>query len=93
MPAVAGKQPVGGLVRSPASRCAALPAAWAQHDVAVLAPLAAVDMNDHPLAVDVADLQGGHLGPAGAGGIERHEQDALKRASRPHRSDARLPPG
>jgi hypothetical protein len=33
----------------------------AKHDIAVLAPVASLDMNDHPLAVDIADLQVRHF--------------------------------
>jgi hypothetical protein len=32
------------------------------HGVAIPAALAALDTNEHPLAVDVADLEGGDLG-------------------------------
>jgi len=35
-------------------------------------------VNDHPLTVDVADLKVCDLRPASAGGIERHQQDAVK---------------
>src|SRR5271156_4104311 len=70
-----GEQPGCGLVRKPApvdTQC--IEQRWTQHDVAVLAPLAALDMDDHATAVDVADLQVCHLGAASAGGIERHQQ-------------------
>ena len=50
----------------------------AEHDIAVLAALAFADMNDHPLAVDVADLEMGRFRAACAGGIHRHQQDAMK---------------
>ena len=50
----------------------------AEHDVAVLASLAAPDTNDHPLAVDVADLQRRHLCAAAAGRVEGHQHGALK---------------
>ena len=50
----------------------------AKHDIAILAPLAAVDMNDHALAVDVADLQMGHFGATRARGIQSHQHDAMK---------------
>src|SRR5882672_9292635 len=36
-------------------------------------------MNDHALAVDVADFQVRHLRTTCAGGIKCHEQDAMKR--------------
>jgi len=57
---------------------AALRAASAEHDIAIPAALALPDMNHHPLAVDVADLQVGSFCAACAGGIERHQQDAMK---------------
>src|ERR1700691_5855530 len=58
MPSVAGKQPVGRLAPEPAPIDAQrIEWFWAEHDIAVLAPLAAPNMNSHPLAVDVADLQ------------------------------------
>jgi len=44
----------------------------------VLAPLAAVYVDDHALAIDVADLERGHLCAADAGRIECHEHGALK---------------
>src|SRR5580658_701052 len=50
----------------------------AEHDVAVLAALALVDMDNHPLAVDVADLQVGRFRAASAGGIHGHQQDAME---------------
>src|SRR5271165_189469 len=37
-------------------------------------------MNDHPLAVDVADLQARQFSTPHAGGIERHQYDAMKRS-------------
>jgi hypothetical protein len=51
---------------------------WAQHDVAILASLAAADMDDHALAVDVADLQVSDFSAPSAGGIQRHQQDAVE---------------
>jgi hypothetical protein len=50
----------------------------AEHDIAVLAAVALADMDHHPLAFDVADLQAGRFGAARAGGIHRHQQDAMK---------------
>jgi len=35
-------------------------------------------MDDHPLAVDVADLQMSRFCAACTGGIHRHQQDAMK---------------
>jgi hypothetical protein len=39
-------------------------------------------VNDHTLAVDVADLQVRHLGAPATGGIKGHEQDAMKGCQR-----------
>jgi hypothetical protein len=47
----------------------------------IFAPLAAADVNHHALTVDVADFQVGQLSASGAGGIESHEQDALRRSA------------
>jgi hypothetical protein len=35
-------------------------------------------MDNHPLAVDVTDLQMSRFGSARASGIQRHQQDAMK---------------
>jgi hypothetical protein len=79
MPPVAGKQPVGGLASESAPVDAQrIEQLGAEHDVAVLAPLATPDMNDHPLAVDIADLQVRHFCATCACGIERHQQNAVK---------------
>ena len=79
MPAVAGKQPVGRLAPESAPVDAQrIEQLRAEHDIAVLASLAAPNMNDHALAVDIADLQVRHFCAACAGGIERHQQDAMK---------------
>ena len=79
MPSIAGEQPVGGLALQPAPVDAQrLEQLGAEHDIAVLAPLASPDMDDHPLAVDIADLQVRHFSATCARGIERHQQDAMK---------------
>jgi hypothetical protein len=51
---------------------------WAEHDVAVFTTLAALDVNDHALAVHSADFQVSQLGVADAGGVESHEHGAIK---------------
>src|ERR1700749_1525017 len=57
MPASAGKKPVRWLTIEPAPISAqCFQQRWAQHDIAVLAPLAAANMDDHALAIDVVDL-------------------------------------
>ena len=50
----------------------------AEHDIAVLPSLASPDMNDHALAVDIADLQVRHFCATCARGIEGHQQNAMK---------------
>jgi hypothetical protein len=81
MPSVAGEQPIGGLAPQPAQADAqCIEEFGAEHDIAVLASLASPDMNDHPLAVDIADLQVRHLCSTCARGIERHQQNAMKGA-------------
>ena len=49
-----------------------------EHNVTVLAPLAAAYMDDHAPAIDVTDLERGHLCAAPSGRIECHEHGALK---------------
>ena len=79
MPSVAGKQPVRWLVPEPAPIDAQrIEQLRAEHDIAVLATFAAPDMDDHPLAVDIADLQVRHFCATCARGIQRHQQDAMK---------------
>src|SRR6202023_905808 len=72
MPSVAGKQPVCGLASEPAPiHAQRVQQSRAQHHIAILASLAAADVNNHPLAVD-ADLKLRHFGSTGASGIQRH---------------------
>ena len=54
----------------------------AEHDVAVFASFAALNVDHHSLAVDVADFQVGQLGAAESGGISGHQQHAVKRRFR-----------
>src|ERR1700693_5583098 len=79
MPSVAGEQPIGGLAPQPAPVDAqGIEQLGAEHDITVLASLASPDMNDHALAVDIADLQVRHFCATCACGIERHQQDAME---------------
>src|SRR6202453_2398353 len=83
VPAAAGKQPL--LRLSPETSpvdAKFLQQRGAEHDIAVLAALALSDMDHHPLAVDVTDLQVSRFCAACAGGIHRHQQDAMKRRVR-----------
>src|ERR1035438_2528185 len=79
VPTVAGKEPLLRLAPESAPVSAQrIEQLWAEHYIAVLASLALPDVNHHPLAVDVADLQVGRFCAACAGGIERHQKDAMK---------------
>src|SRR5215470_5192394 len=49
----------------------------AQHHVAILASLPALDVNHHALAVDVANFQVRQFGTAHSGSVERHQQGAM----------------
>ena len=42
---------------------------WAEHDVAISTPFAALDVNHHSLAIDVADFQAGELRVADSGSV------------------------
>ena len=65
VPTVAWKQPFAGLSRQAAPVLAQfLEQFWAEHHIAICASLAALDVNHHALAVDVADFQVGQLGVA-----------------------------
>ena len=50
----------------------------AQRKIAILAALALDHADDHPLAVDVAQLQMGHFRAAHAGAVENHQQGAAE---------------
>jgi hypothetical protein len=94
MPSVAGKQPVSGLAPQPGPVDAkSIEQLRAEHDIAVLASLASPHRNDHPLAIDIADLQACHFCATCARGIERYQQDAMKGETPPRRSDPPLLPG
>jgi hypothetical protein len=79
VPTVAGKQPLRRLAPQSAPVSAQFfEQLRAKHHIAILAALAFSDMNHHPLAVDVTDLQVGRFCAACAGGIHGHQQDAMK---------------
>ena len=79
VPAVAGKEPLLGLAPESAPVEAKLfEQLRAEHDIAVLAALTLSDMDNHPLAVDVTDLQVSRFCASCTGGIKRHEKDAMK---------------
>src|ERR1017187_5070329 len=79
VPAVAGKEPLLRLAPEASPVDAKFPEQLrAKHDIAVLAALALSDMDNHPLAVDVTDLQMSRFCAACTGGIHGHQQDAMK---------------
>src|SRR5258708_22482601 len=79
VPSVAGEQPIVGLAFQPAPvDTQGIEQLGAEHDIAILAPLAAPNMNDHQLAVDIADLQVRYFCATCARGIQRHQQNAMK---------------
>lgn len=51
-----------------------------QH-IAVFAALAALDVDDHALTVDVTHFQVREFGTPESGGVERHQQSAVQRRS------------
>ena len=70
VPAVAGKESLLWLAPESAPVCAQFfEELRAEHDIAIPAALALSDMNHHPLAVDVADLQVGSFCATCAGGV------------------------
>src|SRR5271157_326417 len=71
--AVAWKQPSSGLgVQAMPMGTEFVEQFWAEHDVAISTPFAALDVNHHPLAVDVTDFQAGELRVADSGSVQRH---------------------
>src|SRR6266851_7735920 len=78
VPAIAWKQPFAGFSRQAAPVLAQfLQQFSAEHHISVNASLAALNVNDHPLAVDVTDFQVCQLGVPHSGGVERHQQNAM----------------
>ena len=81
MPTSAREQPLGRLAPQPSP---VLPQGGeqllAEHDVAVLAALAAADVHQHAPAVDVAELESNQLRSAHSGGVERHQQHPMEQA-------------
>ena len=78
VPTVAWKQPFAGFSGQTTPVFAQfLEQFWAEHHISVSASLAALDVNDHPPAVDVADFQVCQLGVAHSGCVERQQQNAM----------------
>src|SRR2546421_10345167 len=53
---------------------------WAEHHIPVFASLAALDVNHHAFASDVADFQVCQFSASYSGGVERHQQRAMIRS-------------
>src|ERR1700680_1297448 len=51
---------------------------WAKHHVAIYAPLATLDVNDHALTVAIRNFQVGQLGASHSGSVECHQQRAME---------------
>ena len=94
MPAVAGKQPD---CRFPAQTAIVVPQHFqqvrAEHDIAIFAAFASLDMDHHALTVDVRDLQMRQFGTPQASGIQGHQESAVETAWARHRSAAKPPLG
>src|SRR5262245_23896097 len=68
----ARKKPIGRFRPKPAIVLSELlEQARTEHHVSVLAAFALLDVEHHAGGIDVGDLQGGHLGAAHAGGVQR----------------------
>ena len=79
VPAIAGKQPdTRSSAQPPPVRAQFVEQDRAEHHVAILAALAALDVDHHALAVHVADLQASQLRVANTGRIESHEHGTIK---------------
>src|SRR6266446_2077202 len=82
VPAIAGKQPDAGffLQTSPV-RAEFVEQNGTKHHITVLATLAALDVNHHSSAIDVADLEACQLCVPHTGGVEGHEESSMKRSA------------
>src|SRR6204780_1230614 len=79
VPAINGKQPGAGFFPQAPPVCAEfVEQNGTEHYVAVLATLAALDVNHHPSAINVADLQASQLRVPNTGGIEGHEDSLME---------------
>src|SRR5271166_2778018 len=80
MPLAAGKHPRGRFAGQSAIMLSQFAEEMgAEHHVAVLAALAFMNMENHALGIDVGELQVCQLGPPHSGGIEGHQDSAVKR--------------
>src|SRR5579864_4879364 len=81
VPPVAGEQPdLRSAPKSAPERSEFLQQLRTKHDISIFAALAALHVNDHPLTIDVADLQTSQLGTSQSGGVERHQEHAVERS-------------
>src|SRR5260370_37703826 len=51
---------------------------WAEHHISVFASFAALNVNHHAFAIDVADFQVCQFSASYSGGVERHQQSAME---------------
>src|SRR5713226_3772311 len=83
VPAVAWKEPDAGFSRQAAPVLAQFFEQFqAEHHIAIDASLPALNVNHHPLAIDVADFQACQLGVPCSGGVEGHQQNAMAGSER-----------
>jgi hypothetical protein len=54
----------------------------AEHDIAIFASLASLNMDHHALAVDIGNLETGQFGPPHSSAVQRHQNGVMKRAGR-----------
>ncbi len=79
VPAIPGKQPdTRSSAQPPPVRAEFFEQNGAEHHVAILTTLAALDVDHHTLAVHIADLEAGQLRVANASRVERHEHGAIE---------------
>src|ERR1039457_3105230 len=77
MPTATGEEPSLGLQSAPVV-AQGFQEDGTEHDVPILTALAALDVDDHPLAIDIANLQASPFGAACSGSIESHQQDPIE---------------
>src|SRR5208337_843433 len=84
VPMLARKQPYAGLSSQPVPVLPQLvEQLGAEQHISISAAFAALDVNHHALAVDIADFQAREFGTPQSGGVQRHQQSAMEgRASR-----------
>jgi hypothetical protein len=78
MPAVSGEEPNGFFAQAPPVCTEFIEQNRTEHHVAVFATLAGLDVDHHPSAINVADLQASQLRVPNAGSVEGHEDRSMK---------------